>query len=190
MESSQSAEYRISPIERLVLFTNDISLITQVINRLTISYCDLSIQGRVLIPLRNSNLNDEYYKSVKVKANTSNTGNNGENNTGKTGKNNIGKTGNNNSDTESKGSSTMKNSNISKRINNHDNNYTKQYEIIHKKPSDFYLEGEVSLFPDSIGDYRLGLGCFVVSLSFIIILVFLSYIFLVSLYYSCGNQFF
>jgi hypothetical protein len=184
MESSQSAEYRISPIERLLLFTNDILLITQVINRLTVSYCDLSIQGRVLIPVRNSNLNDEYYKSVRVNANTSrNTGNNGEYNTGKTSKYNS-KTDNNNGDYEPKGSSTMKNSNNSKNMNN--NKYTTQYEIIHKKPSHLYLDGEVSLFPDSIGDYRL--GCSVVSVYFIIVMfVFLIYVFLAIPYYSCGD---
>ena len=51
MKYCQTVEFRISPMERLVLFRDDKSLFSQIIERLRCAYCDTSIPNRSLLIL-------------------------------------------------------------------------------------------------------------------------------------------
>lgn len=143
IKSSQSAEYRISSMERSLLFNEDLLLITQVINRLNTSYCDLSVQGRVLIPLGVGDFNDKRHAASKRGQGDSVNNDNSDLLT-------IHSSPNKNSYTQTSPTSDTR------IINHHSNNHRTQFEIVHPKPLDFIVDGDVSMFADSISDYREG----------------------------------
>lgn len=49
MKHCQTVEFRISPMERLMLFRDDLSLVAQIVERLRCAYCDINIPNRSLI---------------------------------------------------------------------------------------------------------------------------------------------
>jgi hypothetical protein len=66
IKSSKSVEYRLAPVERMLLFEPSIDLITQVISRIRLSYCNIHDSSRIMMQIVDSQFSPPLLKSLDV----------------------------------------------------------------------------------------------------------------------------